>query len=120
MVAPPTSTSQFRHGAEEDGNILQSPAIVIQPTKLSDPLVKQARTPCVLGWYLVASGIEPRPSDPESDALTIRLSTVPTFPVKPLNGTPVTIHNSIHYPYVNSSSFEYEFILLFRKTDSKL
>ncbi|GFU04624.1 hypothetical protein TNCV_4377091 [Trichonephila clavipes] len=55
---------------EWEGNILQSPALVIQPTRLSDPLIKRARTPCVLGGYLVASGIEPRPSGLESDALT--------------------------------------------------
>ncbi|GFW95511.1 hypothetical protein TNCV_1722121 [Trichonephila clavipes] len=60
---------QFRHGAEREGNILQYPALVIQPTRLSDPLIQRARTPGVLGGYLVASGIEPRPSGLESDAL---------------------------------------------------
>ncbi|GFV09582.1 hypothetical protein TNCV_3159791 [Trichonephila clavipes] len=63
------------HGTEGEGNILQSPALVIQPTRLSDPLIFRARTPCVLGGYLVASGNEPRPSGLESDALTTKLPT---------------------------------------------
>ncbi|GFU96843.1 hypothetical protein TNCV_5093171, partial [Trichonephila clavipes] len=46
------------------------------PTRLSDPLILQARTPCVLGWYLVASGIKPRLSGVESDALTPRHSRI--------------------------------------------
>ncbi|GFX14266.1 hypothetical protein TNCV_1767601 [Trichonephila clavipes] len=72
MATPPP---QFKHGTEGEGNILQSPALVIQPTRLSDPLIQRALTPCVLGGYLVASGIEPRPSGLESDALTTRLLT---------------------------------------------
>ncbi|GFS53908.1 hypothetical protein TNCV_3761421 [Trichonephila clavipes] len=43
--------------------------------KTLDPLIYRARTPCVLGEYLVASSIEPRPSGLESDALTTRLPT---------------------------------------------
>ncbi|GFV17897.1 hypothetical protein TNCV_4494401, partial [Trichonephila clavipes] len=35
-VSPPP---QFRHGTEGEGNILQSPALVIQPAKLSNPLI---------------------------------------------------------------------------------
>ncbi|GFW15836.1 hypothetical protein TNCV_1545701 [Trichonephila clavipes] len=38
-----------------------------------------ARTPCVLGGYLVTSGIEPRPSGLESDALTTRLPTASLY-----------------------------------------
>ncbi|GFV85420.1 hypothetical protein TNCV_3772441 [Trichonephila clavipes] len=42
---------------ELKGNILQSPALVIQPTRVSDPLILRARTPCVLGgiWWHRAS-----------------------------------------------------------------
>ncbi|GFU83129.1 hypothetical protein TNCV_4752961 [Trichonephila clavipes] len=32
-------SQQFRQGTEREGNILQSPALVIQPTRLSDPLI---------------------------------------------------------------------------------
>ncbi|GFY29493.1 hypothetical protein TNCV_2626641 [Trichonephila clavipes] len=41
----------------------------------SDHVTRRACTLCVLGGYLVASGIEPRPSGLGSDALTIRLPT---------------------------------------------
>ncbi|GFV88064.1 hypothetical protein TNCV_3242141 [Trichonephila clavipes] len=43
-LSPPP---QFRHGTEGEGSILQSPALVFQPTSLSDPLMQRARTPCV-------------------------------------------------------------------------
>ncbi|GFT66431.1 hypothetical protein TNCV_3208691 [Trichonephila clavipes] len=43
------------------------------PTRLSDLLIKRARSPCVLGGYLVASGIESRPPGLESDTRTTRL-----------------------------------------------
>ncbi|GFV93786.1 hypothetical protein TNCV_366851 [Trichonephila clavipes] len=76
MAIPLISTSpQFRHGTEGKRNILQPPALVIQPARLSDPLIQRARTPRVLEGYLVASGFEPRPSDLEYDALTTRLPT---------------------------------------------
>ncbi|GFW80660.1 hypothetical protein TNCV_3235121 [Trichonephila clavipes] len=74
-LSPPP---QFRHGIEGEGNVLQFPALVTQPTRLSDPLISRARTSCVLGGYLRASGIEPRPSGQESDALTSRLPTAQT------------------------------------------
>ncbi|GFX23249.1 uncharacterized protein TNCV_4560311 [Trichonephila clavipes] len=63
----PNQADVSRHGTEGEGNILQSPALVIQPTR--------ARTPCVLGGYLVASDIEPRPYGLQSNALTPRLPT---------------------------------------------
>ncbi|GFW97865.1 uncharacterized protein TNCV_1426281 [Trichonephila clavipes] len=50
-------------------------AKVVQFDRRLVPVNFQARTPCVLGGYLVASGIEPRPSGLESDALTTRLPT---------------------------------------------
>ncbi|GFV26227.1 hypothetical protein TNCV_1809061 [Trichonephila clavipes] len=34
-----SATPQIRHGTEEEGNILQTPALVIQPTRLSGPLI---------------------------------------------------------------------------------
>ncbi|GFT80567.1 hypothetical protein TNCV_5122741 [Trichonephila clavipes] len=71
LSAPP----QFWHGTEWEGNMLQSPALVIQPTRLLDPLSEGARNPCVLGGYLEASGMDPRPSGLESDVLTTRLPT---------------------------------------------
>ncbi|GFU98506.1 hypothetical protein TNCV_3653371 [Trichonephila clavipes] len=55
------------------------------PTRLSDPLIKQARTPCVLGGYLVTSGIEHRPSGLQSDALTTRLPTAHEYYTKTVN-----------------------------------
>ncbi|GFT94887.1 hypothetical protein TNCV_1471941 [Trichonephila clavipes] len=45
------------------------------PTRLSDVLIYRARALCVLGGYLVPSGIEPRSSGLEADALTTRLPT---------------------------------------------
>ncbi|GFW48724.1 hypothetical protein TNCV_4243051 [Trichonephila clavipes] len=74
---------QFSHGTEGEKNILQSPALMVQPKRLSDPLIYQARSPCVFGGYLVASGIEPRQSGLESDALTTRLPTVAYFYMEP-------------------------------------
>ncbi|GFU81738.1 hypothetical protein TNCV_3086501 [Trichonephila clavipes] len=51
-----------------------------EPKQLDHPGdYRRARTPCVLGGYLVASGIEPKPSGLESDALTTRLLTA--FPI---------------------------------------
>ncbi|GFU92729.1 hypothetical protein TNCV_2892381 [Trichonephila clavipes] len=49
-LSPPP---KFRHGTEGEGHILQSPALVIQPTRLSDSLIKRARIPCALGgiWW---------------------------------------------------------------------
>ncbi|GFU62002.1 hypothetical protein TNCV_4022841 [Trichonephila clavipes] len=35
-LSPPP---HFRHGTEREGNILRSSALVIQPTRLSDPLI---------------------------------------------------------------------------------
>ncbi|GFX96650.1 structural maintenance of chromosomes protein 2-2 [Trichonephila clavipes] len=43
--------------------------------KTFGPTEKRARTPCVLGGYLVVSGIELRPSELKSDALIPRLPT---------------------------------------------
>ncbi|GFT33594.1 uncharacterized protein TNCV_4381771 [Trichonephila clavipes] len=70
---------QFRHGTGGEGNILQPPALVVSAAtahKTFGPTDIRARTPCILGGYLVASGIEPRPSGLEYDALTTRLPTV--------------------------------------------
>ncbi|GFV94706.1 uncharacterized protein TNCV_3864291 [Trichonephila clavipes] len=39
MAIPPIPPAQFRYGTEGEGNTLQSPALVIQPTRLSDPLI---------------------------------------------------------------------------------
>ncbi|GFW35476.1 hypothetical protein TNCV_3071041 [Trichonephila clavipes] len=52
------------------GKGLESPALVIQRTRVSDPMYSV----CTRG-YLVTLGIEPRPSGLESDALTTRLPT---------------------------------------------
>ncbi|GFX79990.1 hypothetical protein TNCV_2890451 [Trichonephila clavipes] len=55
--------------------IFSSPYACDSAHKTSELVIKRARTPCVLGGYLVASGIEPRPSGLKSDALTTRLPT---------------------------------------------
>ncbi|GFV11756.1 hypothetical protein TNCV_977451 [Trichonephila clavipes] len=74
-LSPPP---QFRHGTggeETFSSPLHSWFLLRTPTRLSDSLVLRPRTPCVLRGYLVSSGIEPRPSSLESDALTPRLPT---------------------------------------------
>ncbi|GFT20108.1 hypothetical protein TNCV_4994711 [Trichonephila clavipes] len=45
---------QFRHEAEGEGNIQQSPALVIQPTRLSDPLILRTRTVVTLNLFVVS------------------------------------------------------------------
>ncbi|GFY13379.1 hypothetical protein TNCV_2336431 [Trichonephila clavipes] len=62
---------QFRHGTEGEGNILQSPTLVIQPTRLSD-LLTSMYSVCTMSAF---GGIEPRPSGLKFDALTTRLPT---------------------------------------------
>ncbi|GFU21602.1 hypothetical protein TNCV_3827951 [Trichonephila clavipes] len=56
---------------ELKGNILQSLCSLLSPQDFRPTDLTSTRTPCVLGGYLVASGIEPRPSGLESDALTL-------------------------------------------------
>ncbi|GFX87854.1 hypothetical protein TNCV_4373191 [Trichonephila clavipes] len=72
--------SWMKHGTQGEGNILVSPALVIQPTGLSDPLIQRTRTPCVFGGYLVSSGIESRTSGLESDTVATRLPTAANRP----------------------------------------
>ncbi|GFT76590.1 uncharacterized protein TNCV_3678271 [Trichonephila clavipes] len=72
-LSPPP---QFRHGTGGEVNILQHHTRVVSAAtahKTFGPADFPSTTPCVLGGYLVASGIEPRPSGLESDALTTRL-----------------------------------------------
>ncbi|GFX11096.1 hypothetical protein TNCV_4503111 [Trichonephila clavipes] len=57
------------------GKYSSTPALLIQPTRFSVPRIERPRTLCVLGGYLVVSGIEPRPSSLKSDAVTTRQLT---------------------------------------------
>ncbi|GFX95320.1 hypothetical protein TNCV_849101 [Trichonephila clavipes] len=57
---------QFRHETGREVNILRSPAPAVSagdhPQEFQTHFFYRARTPCVFGGYLVASGIEPMPS----------------------------------------------------------
>ncbi|GFW41610.1 reverse transcriptase [Trichonephila clavipes] len=53
--------------------IFSSPSAGDSAHKTSNPLILRARNPCVVGGYLVASDIEPRPYCVDSDALSTKL-----------------------------------------------
>ncbi|GFT63345.1 hypothetical protein TNCV_3696091 [Trichonephila clavipes] len=64
------STSTISEWKLKGREIFSRPCVRDSAHKTTDPLIQRARTPRVLDGYLVASGIEPRPSGLESDALT--------------------------------------------------
>ncbi|GFV49797.1 hypothetical protein TNCV_1736801 [Trichonephila clavipes] len=69
-------TQPFKHGYRGEGNILQSPELVVSAVT--------AHKAFGLGWYLVAPGIAPRPSSLKSDALTTR-AMITNFFIPELN-----------------------------------
>ncbi|GFS52508.1 RNA-dependent RNA polymerase 1 [Trichonephila clavipes] len=73
-------SSQFRNGTGGEGNILQPPALVGSTATTHKPFRPTDLTSTSVCTRRVFGGIEPRPSDLESDALTTRLpTTLPLF-----------------------------------------
>ncbi|GFV63511.1 hypothetical protein TNCV_1551741 [Trichonephila clavipes] len=69
-----TESLTWGHGTEGEGNILQSPAFVIQPTRLSD--LTSTHSVCTRRVF-GGIGHQTQASGKESDALTTRLPTAP-------------------------------------------
>ncbi|GFY01482.1 hypothetical protein TNCV_2606691 [Trichonephila clavipes] len=85
---------------------LAPPLLTTTPTgerlssrQTADP---HARTPCILGGYLVALGIETRPSSLESNALTTRLPTAILHGLDVVHGRRIprqTVHSCLADAY---------------------
>ncbi|GFX48614.1 hypothetical protein TNCV_585111 [Trichonephila clavipes] len=74
MATPPIFTSTILPWDWRGGKYSPVPCTRDSAHKTFGP-TDLTSTPCVIGGYLVASGIKPRPCGLESDALTTRLPT---------------------------------------------